>query len=880
MSKFNKPVSISEKIQNHPAATINHAGGLHFNTDAEMDLYLKATVGFLDDKYYQKSDQVLKELREAISKVDRSFVLKLANYARNKMNLRSIPMVLLAEAAHAVYPNESPNSPKSIVKEYVPKVVKRADEINEVLAYSINVIGKGHKAKLANSLKKGVALAFNKFDEYQFAKYNRKGAITFKDALRLVHPKAKTEEQQILFKKIKEDSLATPNTWEVVISGEGSTAENWNKIAPDMGIMACFSEDTPIWLPDGTTETIKNVVTNKLNVLSYDKEWDIRPVKYGPGQKPRDISVGNLKETAPIDFIENGDAEVFKITMRSGRVIEATSNHKWVTRRRTGLQTWEWKETSDLQVGDQIPTPINATFFGDVGTWKEGYIIGAMLGDGGLTNSPELSFDWEKKIGTFNLVKEYAESLGCVTKMRPEETGTGPRARFSDNTQFKNNFTEMLRSFGVWGQVCGDKSLPNKPYSRDFIKGCLSGLIDTDGSVMLKSNNKGYAFIQISFGSTSQKLAQQTQDMFLKMGVLGNIRKIQKEGAKDFYLFEINDVASIRKAHGFLNLQNKIRRENLDSVFTLLEKQTGKKVANSWKCAYDPSLVIDKIKSIVPAGIKKTYCVTVPNNLFIVNGLVVGNCVRNLRNMEQKGAEEALKIAYAALRNPEHVLKSRLLPFRFYAAAREVTRNATRDALNAALDISVANLPKIKGNVAVFADTSGSMGTRVSDKSTISCLDIATLFGAMTTNMVEDGYDYLSCAFATDTNEAAISKRDSVLTNQNKIQRVNTNGCGTEAWKAFPFMSRKGFKADVVVIFSDMQCYGADRNLATEWAKYKQANPKAVLVSVHLNGYGGTQFPPNSKDVITLSGWSESILSYIASYQERHSILDDIKNNY
>lgn len=493
MSKFNKPVSISEKIQNHPAATINHAGGLHFNTDAEMDLYLKATVGFLDDKYYQKSDQVLKELREAISKVDRSFVLKLANYARNKMNLRSIPMVLLAEAAHAVYPNESPNSPKSIVKEYVPKVVKRADEINEVLAYSINVIGKGHKAKLANSLKKGVALAFNKFDEYQFAKYNRKGSITFKDALRLVHPKAKTEEQQILFKKIKEDSLATPNTWEVVISGEGSTAENWNKIAPDMGIMS------------------------------------------------------------------------------------------------------------------------------------------------------------------------------------------------------------MLR---------------------------------------------------------------------------------------------------------------------------------------------------------------------------------------NLRNMEQKGAEEALRIAYAALRNPEHVLKSRLLPFRFYAAAREVTRNATRDALNAALDISVANLPKIKGNVAVFADTSGSMRTRVSDKSTISCLDIATLFGAMTTNMVEDGYDYLSCAFATDTGEASISKRDSVLTNQNKIQSVNTNGCGTEAWKAFPFMSRKGFKADVVVIFSDMQCYGADRNLATEWAKYKQANPKAVLVSVHLNGYGGTQFPPNSKDVITLSGWSESILSYIASYQERHSILDDIKNNY
>lgn len=157
MTKFNKPVNVVDKINNHPEATENHAGGLHFNTSAEMDLYLKSTVGFLDDKYYQKSDAVLKELREAITKVDRSFVLKLANYARNKMYLRSIPMVLLAEAAHAVFPGETPNANKSIVKDYAPKIIVRADEINEVLAYSINVIGKGHKAKLANALKKGVS---------------------------------------------------------------------------------------------------------------------------------------------------------------------------------------------------------------------------------------------------------------------------------------------------------------------------------------------------------------------------------------------------------------------------------------------------------------------------------------------------------------------------------------------------------------------------------------------------------------------------------------------------------------------------------------------------------------------------------------------------
>jgi 60 kDa SS-A/Ro ribonucleoprotein len=70
-------------------------------------------------------------------------------------------------------------------------------------------------------LQKGLTTAFNRFDEYQFAKYNRDGTIKLRDALFLVHPKAKDELQQVLFNKIVNNSLQTPYTWETELSALG-----------------------------------------------------------------------------------------------------------------------------------------------------------------------------------------------------------------------------------------------------------------------------------------------------------------------------------------------------------------------------------------------------------------------------------------------------------------------------------------------------------------------------------------------------------------------------------------------------------------------------------------------------------------------------------
>ena len=206
--KFNLKMGSKEK------QTVNYEGEKAFVLTPQLELYTAVATAALSDQFYEKAVDKLQRLRELIAKNDAEFVAKLAVYAREQMYLRSVPLVLTVELAKQ-------QSGNSVVSRLTNRVVQRADEITELLAYySLANERKDVKKlnKLSKQLQKGLAEAFNKFDEYQFAKYNRDAAVKLKDALFLVHPKAKDEAQQSLFDKIVKDELKAPYTWEVELS--------------------------------------------------------------------------------------------------------------------------------------------------------------------------------------------------------------------------------------------------------------------------------------------------------------------------------------------------------------------------------------------------------------------------------------------------------------------------------------------------------------------------------------------------------------------------------------------------------------------------------------------------------------------------------------
>lgn len=245
-------------------AIVNYEGAKAFKLTPELELYSAVVTAGLSDTFYEKSNDRLARIVELMKQNDPEFVAKLAVYARNKMYMRSVPMVLAVELAKQ-------NSGNAVVSKAVKGVVQRADEITELLAYyQLANARSGTKKlnKLSKQVQKGLADAFNRFDEYQFSKYNRDAEVTLRDALFLVHPKAKSDEQQTVFNKIAAKELATAYTWETELSALGQ-----QKFADEKAKAAAFRAKWEELIDSGKIGYMA-VMRNLRNIMEAEVAWD------------------------------------------------------------------------------------------------------------------------------------------------------------------------------------------------------------------------------------------------------------------------------------------------------------------------------------------------------------------------------------------------------------------------------------------------------------------------------------------------------------------------------------------------------------------------------------------------------------------------------
>ena len=215
MAKFNQSNTGINK-------TVNKCGVTAYKMqDKEKLATMVLTTLFNENKYYgDNSKELLETASDVIKNGGADFVSKLAMYARNEMNLRSVSHALAALLAKEV-------NGKAYVRSTIKSIVKRADDITEILACYLNTYGK----PIPNSLKKALNDAMNQMDEYGFAKYDKESAqVKFADVLMLCHSKAKTQQQNALFKKILSGELETAYTWESELSANGNNTETWERL--------------------------------------------------------------------------------------------------------------------------------------------------------------------------------------------------------------------------------------------------------------------------------------------------------------------------------------------------------------------------------------------------------------------------------------------------------------------------------------------------------------------------------------------------------------------------------------------------------------------------------------------------------------------------
>lgn len=207
-----------------------HEGAPARNISAEWQLRRSVLTCMLwEDQFYEDGVAIAGRIRELVAKVPAEKVASLAVEAREKMKLRHAPLLLVREMARL-------GTHRHLVAGTLAQVVKRADELAEFVA----LYWSEGKQSLSAQVKKGLAAAFTKFDEYALAKYNRATPVKLRDVLFLCHAKPLDDDQAELWKKLVNNTLATPDTWEVALSSGADKSEAWERLlaAKKLGALA------------------------------------------------------------------------------------------------------------------------------------------------------------------------------------------------------------------------------------------------------------------------------------------------------------------------------------------------------------------------------------------------------------------------------------------------------------------------------------------------------------------------------------------------------------------------------------------------------------------------------------------------------------------
>ena len=212
------------------AAVCTHEGAPAASIDAEAELRRSVLACLLwEAQFYENGVTISDRIAGLVPRVEAAKVAALAVEAREQFKLRHAPLLLVREAARYA-------THRGVVAETLERVIQRADELAEFLA----IYWRDGRQPLSAQVKKGLAAAFCKFDEYALAKYNRDGVVKLRDVLFLTHAKPVTAEQALTWRQLIDGTLPSPETWEVRLSRGEQNREVWESllIANRLGALA------------------------------------------------------------------------------------------------------------------------------------------------------------------------------------------------------------------------------------------------------------------------------------------------------------------------------------------------------------------------------------------------------------------------------------------------------------------------------------------------------------------------------------------------------------------------------------------------------------------------------------------------------------------
>lgn len=240
------------------------------------------------------------------------------------------------------------------------------------------------------------------------------------------------------------------------------------------------------------------------------------------------------------------------------------------------------------------------------------------------------------------------------------------------------------------------------------------------------------------------------------------------------------------------------------------------------------------------------------------------------------------------------VVNGKQFPFRYYTALKMIKESSCNhksliiDALEECIDISMANMPKLKGKTMCLSDNSGSAwGTIPSEYGSVKVAEIDNLSSVITAALSEEGY---VGKFGDKLIVHPISKRNGILHQAENISKdaMFDVGGSTEGgiWEFFKNAINNKEHWDNIFIYSDQQAghgglYGTGKQIreysnlgfACRHNYYinvydlileyrKTVNPKVNVFSVQTAGYTDCCVPENAYRTSIMYGWTGKEMQY------------------
>jgi replicative DNA helicase len=288
----------------------------------------------------------------------------------------------------------------------------------------------------------------------------------------------------------------------------------------------------------------------------------------------RDVPVWSLDERLRLvpqtmtHAFPSGVKEVFRVRLTSGREVEATANHPFLT-------LDGWRPLGDLEAGSRVAVPRQTPGPLQVQELPEPELImlAHLLGDGSFVRNQPIRYASTDE-ANLAVVTDTARHFGITAVRDDYEAARCTSLRLPAPYRLargrRNPIAAWLDSMGLFGLRSHEKFIPPHIFSlpQNQLALFLRHLWATDGSITVAKSGA----VRVYYGSTSERLVRQLQTLLLRFGITARLHAVGNTYGHPQWTLDVKGVKDQRNflaeigAHGERGLAVIVAQQRLDTM--------------------------------------------------------------------------------------------------------------------------------------------------------------------------------------------------------------------------------------------------------------------------------------------------------------------------